>query len=149
MRPLLAAVAVLALALTGCAAGSGTAPETEEATPMTDLTGEWQLTKASDADGSMPVRGVPVTLAVNGTDVAGQAPCNQYSGSIDLGDDGVAFGPLTRTKMACGEPRDALENRYLDALASVTESRLSGDELTLSGPDISLRFTLLEKKSVR
>jgi heat shock protein HslJ len=97
----------------------------------------------------MPVRGVPVTLAINDTDVAGQAPCNQYSGSIELDGDGVAFGPLTRTKMACGEPRDALENRYLDALGSVTESRLSGDELTLSGTDIALRFTLLQKKSVR
>jgi heat shock protein HslJ len=148
MRHTLAVVAVLALTLTGCTAGGADLPDDTKGPPVTELSGEWQLTKASDADGSMPVKGVPVTLAVNGADIAGQAPCNQYTGTVEIEGDTVAF-ELLHTEMSCGELRDALDNRYLGALHSVTESRMSGDELTLTGPDIALRFTLLQKKSVR
>jgi heat shock protein HslJ len=142
----------LALPLTGCAAGAGSEVgpgDDTGATTMTGINGEWQLAKASDADGSLPVAGVAVTLAVHGAEVAGQAPCNRYSGSITIDGDTIALGPMAQTRMSCGEERDALETRYLAALSAVTGSTLGGDILTLSGDEVSLRFTLLPKKSVR
>jgi heat shock protein HslJ len=150
MRTTVAATLLLLLALTGCASAGGPGGPTEETTPVADIDGEWQLTKASDSEGTMAVAGVPVTLAVNGGDVAGQGPCNGYSGSIDIDGDVVAIGPLVQTRMAClDERRTDLERRYIAALESVTETRLGGEILTLTGPDVSLRYTLLPKKSVQ
>jgi heat shock protein HslJ len=154
MRPTLAMLGALALVLTGCAgttsgSGDSSGPGDTEATNVTDISGEWQLTKASDADGSMSVSGVAVTLAVNGTEVAGQGPCNRYTGTVTVEGDTVTFGPIAQTRMSCGGDRDALDTRYAAALSAVTGSRLGGDILTLSGTDVSLRYTLLPKKSVR
>jgi heat shock protein HslJ len=173
MRTTLTLLAVLFLALPGCAPADGGAigrtdvptsvptsePRDEEATPVTDFSGEWQLVKASDAAGPMPVNGVPVTLVVGGmvagdADVAGRGPCNGYTGSLTIDGDSVTFGLLARTLMACADDRrNALEVRYLAALeavtgASLTEAAPAGDTLTLTGPDATLRFTLVPKKRV-
>jgi heat shock protein HslJ len=149
MRKRIAAVVVLVIALTGCASSGGPGGVAEE-TAMADISGEWQLEKASDAEGAMAVNGVPVTLTVTGTEVAGQGPCNGYSGSIETDGDEVAVGPLVQTRMACAdERRTDLERRYIAALESVSGSRLAGETLTLTGPEVTLRFTLLPKKGVR
>jgi len=139
--------------------GGSTAPEArlvyraegdDEEADVAAIDGEWRLSKASDADGTMRLGGVPVTLAVDGTAVAGQAPCNGYTAEATVAGDAFAVGGITQTRMACVDvARTDLESRYLRALARVETARL-GDgpsaTLTLSGPDETLVFNRLGKK---
>jgi heat shock protein HslJ len=144
---ILAAVALVAGTLSGCAApADNTQPE---ATAVSDLNGEWQLTKASDADGALAVNGVPVTLVIADDSASGQAPCNSYTGEVDIDGDSVEFGTIAQTLMACtDDARTELETRYLAALDEVSGSTLTGDTLTLTGDSVTLQFTLLPKKSI-
>jgi heat shock protein HslJ len=144
---ILAAVALVAGTLAGCAApADNTQPE---ATAVSDLNGEWQLTKASDADGALAVNGIPVTLVIADDSASGQAPCNSYTGGVDIDGDSVEFGTIAQTLMACtDDARTELETRYLAALEEVSGSTLSGDTLTLTGDSVTLQFTLLPKKSI-
>jgi heat shock protein HslJ len=152
MRTRIPTPALLALAaallLGGCAAGPATDDGTDA--PMTNsLTGEWQLTKAGDAAGALSFDAVPVTLAISDTTVAGQGPCNSYTGSVTVDSDAVAFSPLSHTELACADPaRNDLEARYFAALELVRGSSRTGDTLTLSGGDVTLQYTLLEKKKI-
>jgi heat shock protein HslJ len=151
-----AAVLVAALALlTGCASSGGTddtvPPIDETETAVTDLSGDWLLVKGSDADGSMPLGLVSITLAIqqDGT-VSGQAPCNSYTGALEQDASSVTFGPLASTLMACvDDTKTALETRYLAALESVGTARLGGEILDLSGDGVSLRYELTPKKSTQ
>jgi len=123
--------------------------DSEEA-PVGAIDGEWRLTKANDAGGTMAVGGVPVTVVFSGTSVAGQAPCNGYTAEATVDGDAVAVGAIAQTRMACtDDARSELETRYLAALARVTTARVGGGSpatLTLSGPDETLVFDRLEKK---
>jgi heat shock protein HslJ len=123
----------------------------EQDDQMGAIIGEWQLTKGSDAEGAMVVGGVPVTLVIADDAVNGQGPCNGYGGDAQLDGTGIRIGALMSTKMACADDaRTRLESRYLAALEAVTSSQLgSGDPatLTLTGPDATLQFTGVAKKS--
>jgi heat shock protein HslJ len=123
----------------------------EQDDQMGAIIGEWQLTKGSDAEGAMVVGGVPVTLVIADDAVNGQGPCNGYGGDAQLDGTGIRIGALMSTKIACADDaRTRLESRYLAALQAVTSSQLgSGDPatLTLTGPDATLQFTGVAKKS--
>ena len=144
---ILAAVTLVAGALAGCAAPADNAEP--EATAVSDLNGEWQLTKASDADGALAVNGIPVTLVIADDSASGQAPCNSYTGEVDIDGDSVEFGTIAQTLMACtDDARTELETRYLAALEEVSGSTLTDETLTLTGDSVTLQFTLLPKKSI-
>jgi heat shock protein HslJ len=76
--------------------------------------------------------------------VGGTATCNSSSGSVvthGTGGQGDGYG---RTDMACEEPRMTIEQAHLAALTAVDAwSRPSADELVLTGPEVTLRFTAL------
>ena len=118
---------------------------------MGAITGEWQLTKGSDADDAMVVNGTPVTLVIADEAVSGQGPCNVYGGDATIDGTDISIGTLTSTMMACEEDgRTELETRYFAALETVTTSKRGGGDpatLTLSGPDASLMFTIIEKRA--
>ena len=144
---ILAAVTLVAGALAGCAAPADNAEP--EATAVSDLNGEWQLTKASDADGALTVNGTPVTLVIADDSASGQAPCNSYTGAVEIDGDSVSFGTIAQTLMACtDDARTELEARYLAALEEVSGSTLTGDTLTLTGDTVTMQFVLLPKKSI-
>jgi heat shock protein HslJ len=150
MRATLTIVALAVLALVGCATPAG--GDNDQEAPVTEITGEWQLTKASDADGAMTVNGTPVTLVVADGRFSGQAPCNSFSAEATVDGTDVSVGSITSTRMACvDERRTELENRYLAALGKVTTAKPGGAAelrtLTLTGPDETLLFTFVEKKS--
>ena len=118
---------------------------------MSEITGEWQLTKGSDADGSWAVGGTPVTLVISDEAVSGQAPCNVFGGELVVDGTEIGIGSITHTMMACDDDaRNQLETRYLAALEKVTTAKLGGAgelrTLTLGGPDETLKFTIVEKK---
>lgn len=81
------------------------------------LGGEW---RAVDING-IPVSGTrPITLRLEDA-ASGNSGCNSYSGAFRLTSrQGIEFGPLAVTRMACGPELMDQESRYLSILRSVS-----------------------------
>ncbi len=81
------------------------------------LGGDWQ---ALDING-VPVSGSrPITLRLDGMQASGKSGCNSYSGPVQLRSrEGIEFGSLAVTEMACAPEVMEQENRYLSILRSV------------------------------
>ena len=143
--------AAVAVMLAGCATPAGNRSGYEEETPVNEIVGEWQLTKGSDADGAWSINGAPVTLVIGDEAVSGQAPCNIFGGDLSVDGTGIRIHDITQTLMACDDDaRNRLETRYIAALGKVTTAKRGAgvlDTLTLSGPDETLTFTIVEKKT--
>lgn len=79
--------------------------------------------------------------------MVGHGPCNTLRGSYQLEGSALDLGPLVSTKRSCGAVRDRLEARLLASLAAVdraTVDRTDQERLTLSGPDVELRFRAVD-----
>ena len=64
--------------------------------------------------------------------VSGSGGCNTFTGGYTTTDpDGLTFGPLASTAMACEDNVMQLEQEYFAALANVTTYQLEADRLTL------------------
>ena len=140
---LVAAAACLALAA-ACASRNGApsvAPSgSAETTSLKKLTGvTWTLVSL----GGEPVpQGTRLpTIAFDGARIAGLGGCNRYTGQIqETGPGTIAVGPVASTKMACPPPAMDVESRFFTVLAQVTQYRLAGPRLVLSGPSGELAF---------
>ena len=62
--------------------------------------------------------------------IAGDAPCNRYSGAMTTPYPWFEVGQLAVTRMAC--PDLAAESVFFDALSGMTQSEVSGDTLILT-----------------
>jgi heat shock protein HslJ len=86
--------------------------------PVDLLTGgAWQITALGDAALVEPER-----LSLNFLDagrVAGSGGCNRIVGGFSLTGEGLHFGPMASTMMACPDPLMEQERRMLDALEQV------------------------------
>ena len=86
--------------------------------PADLLTGDaWWITALGDTTLVEPER-----LTLNFLDagrVAGSAGCNRIVGSFSLTGEGLRFGPMASTMMACPDPLMEQERRMLDALEQV------------------------------
>lgn len=65
--------------------------------------------------------------------IAGQAPCNRYTGTLRAGPPGFAAGPFAVTRMFCEGAMEA-EAAFLTALEAMTAAEVAGDRLLLTGP---------------
>jgi heat shock protein HslJ len=93
---------------------------------------DWRITEIAGA----PVpEGAEVTMAFSDGRVAGKAACNRYFGSFEAGDGTLKVGPAGSSMMACPEPLMATEQAFHAALMQVTGFSVSGNSLTLTGPD--------------
>lgn len=88
---------------------------------------EWTLASMPgiDMDGNAPT----VTFAEEGR-VHGFAGCNRFTGTVETTADGVHFGPLAATRMACLGPN--VETEYLARLEKVAAWRLDGSSLVFT-----------------
>jgi heat shock protein HslJ len=81
----------------------------------------------------------PERLSLNFLDggrVAGSGGCNRMAGGFSLTGEGLHFGPMASTMMACPEPLMEQERRMLDALEQVVAFDLGpGGRLLLLGED--------------
>ena len=126
-------VSSLLVLLTGCALMPGSR--------QADLSGAWQLDAGTSDGSSIPrVSGHVVTLVIDGSDVRGNAGCNIYSGTMTIRGGGVSFASMSMTEMGCEPDAMALESAYAAALSLVTDAKVDGDRLTLSGIGTELRF---------
>ena len=84
--------------------------------------------------------GVAVTLELTADQASGTSGCNQYGGTYAVDGDGISFGPMAVTEMACPDPQMAVEAAYLAALTAATTWAIPADasvgtQLTISGAD--------------
>ena len=103
--------------------------------PADLLAGEpWQITALGDAELVAPDR-LSLTFFEPGR-VAGSGGCNRLVGGFTLTGEGLHFGPMSSTMMACEEPIMEQERRLLDALEQVRRFDFADDgALLLIGGD--------------
>ncbi len=94
----------------------------------------WQVTALGTADLIEPER---LSLNfINPGRVAGSSGCNRLVGGFTLTGEGLQFGAMGSTMMACPDPLMEQERRMLDALEQVTRFDISEDgALQLIGGD--------------
>jgi heat shock protein HslJ len=83
-----------------------------------------------------------VTLNINGRGSGGSGGCNSF-GAIATGSTTGRFSIRLgiHTDMACvGAERDITEHHYFAALGKIDTALMTSDELTLTGPGVSLTF---------
>jgi heat shock protein HslJ len=123
----LLAVVLVLVALAGCSSSQSPSGGT--------LTGQvWALTTLA---GKAPIKDTGLTIQFNtdGT-VGGSSGCNQYSGTYTASGSSLTINsPLASTMMMCAEPVMVQESAYQAALATVKAYTVSGDKLTLYGPN--------------
>jgi heat shock protein HslJ len=85
---------------------------------LTVIEGGWRVIRLGDG----PVPGGAVLTMAFGRDgrVAGRSACNRYRGAYTLTGEGLGFGPLATTRMACPPPVMATEARFLELVRGVT-----------------------------
>ena len=98
-------IALAALLLGACAAG-GSGSRNIRGT-------EWV---AVDVNG-VPVQGGPLTLRLADGRASGHAGCNNWSASYELRSrEGIRFGPIEATEIACSPDLMEQERRYLTVI---------------------------------
>lgn len=142
LRPLTAALAALLVVACG-----GTSATTLPSGPPAALEpdGPWQLVEGTV--GGQPlglIEDARVTLNVDGSNVSGQAACNQYFGELAIESGRVSTAGFGQTEMACAEPVMALEAAYLSALAKIESAHMDGPVMVLTAPGVELRFERLQ-----
>lgn len=143
----LIAVAIVTAITAACSGGdtsSGGDSAAETAASALDLTGMWQLDQGSGPGGEVeiiPTARITMEVTADG-EVRGSAACNTYLGTVVVDGSSVEFGPIATTRLACAPRPGAAEAAYVAALDDVKAGSRQGDELTLTGPDTELVFTL-------
>jgi heat shock protein HslJ len=100
-------------------------------------------------NGDSPLEGTTITAEFAEGEISGSSGCNSYFGSYTLNGNGLEFGMMGMTEMACMEPQGVMEQEsaYLETLRSITQVRLAGDQLEMmdESGDVVLRFERQEE----
>lgn len=125
--------------------GDGTTITLEEieSAPLIGTTWLVTGTVATQAVSSVPVGSTAsITIADNGT-VAVDTGCNGGSGSVEVTDTTLTFGPIATTRRACVDELNALEASVLNVLQGDVTYEIEDDSLSLrsSEGDIGLELT--------
>jgi heat shock protein HslJ len=93
--------------------------------PATLLQGEWRVQRVNDET----VTVTPRATLIFGLDgrVSGKSFCNTYSGGYSLTGEGLTFSGIAATRMACMEPLDGLEQRFMAVLTQVQRFDITAD----------------------
>lgn len=100
--------------------------------PARLLAGDWVVTSL---DGSALPKGADVTLTFDAGRIAGLAACNRYSGNYTLTGEGLSFGPMAGTRMACPPPLMETESAVYAAFARITQFDITPDGALLLKSD--------------
>lgn len=130
-----ALLAVVALTVTACL-GS----DFEDS-----LTGSWQLVSGEVEGTLVPIIEThPITLTIDGDQIAGTAACNGYGGVVSINGSLFAITEVAINEMACS-PEAVMESQalYVMALFKSETVELTDAGLTISGPNVVLKYELL------
>lgn len=81
-----------------------------------DLTGGEWLVEDINNEGVMDILQTTLAFVDNGQ-VSGTGGCNRYTGTYDLTDDTLSFGPLAATRKACPPAISNQEQKFFEVLA--------------------------------
>jgi putative lipoprotein len=101
----------------------------------------WKLVELN-GEAVQPGEGKELHMILRGEDqVAGYAGCNQFTGSVTVSGDGLAFGPMASTRRMCADVM-VQEDAYLQALESAQRFEISGEDLVIGNANgkVVLRF---------
>ncbi len=110
-----------------------------------NLVGDW-LVEDISGRGVIDILQSTLTFDDNGR-VHGMGGCNRFSGGVKSSADGLSFGPLAATQMACPPAIADQESRYFAALAAVRKARVEGAFLILSAADGTQLVKLTRKQT--
>jgi putative lipoprotein len=117
-------------------------PASESMKPDSTLTNTyWKLVELNGG-AVTPGEGKELHMILRGDDqVGGYAGCNQFTGSVTVTGDGLAFGPIASTRRMCAEVMQQ-EDAFLQALESAHRFDISGEDLAIenAGGEIIMRF---------
>lgn len=88
---------------------------------------------SNQAVSSMPM-GVEAWLELAGGKVTLNAGCNRGSGTAEVRDGTIVFGPIGTTKMACKDGAMQVETHLLGVLGGEVAYGIEADTLTITGP---------------
>ena len=114
-----------------------------ESAPLIGTTWLVTGTVATQAVSSAPVDSTAsITIADDGT-VAVDTGCNAGSGSVEITDTTLTFGPIATTRRSCIDELNALEASVLTVLQGAVTYEIDGDSLSLRSSDgeIGLELT--------
>ena len=82
--------------------------------------GDWVV---SEINGAGVIEGARIFLAFDPAErrVSGRGGCNSYGADYSVGGEGISFGAVTSTEMACPEDIMAQEGRFYAALSGSTQ----------------------------
>ncbi len=104
------------------------------ASPQADnFLGDW-LVEDISGRGVIDTLQSTLTFDANGR-VYGMGGCNRFTGAIKSSANGLSFGPLAATQMACPPAIADQESRYFAALTAVRSARVEGAFLILRAAD--------------
>lgn len=108
--------------------------------PATLLDGRWSVT---EVDGAPVPAGVEIGLSTADGKLSGTGGCNRLIGLFTPGQDGLRFGPIGSTRMACAPSVMAVEAALLAALAAADRFSIDDDGalLLIGGDRTRLRAT--------
>ncbi|KRW95862.1 META domain-containing protein [Paracoccus sp. PXZ] len=118
---------ILALSLGLAACGA----ETDEAA---QIPGEYTLIAVEGVE----VSGTPTLRIAEDGAVSGQGPCNLFTGRNNATLPALDLGALATTRRACLQ--EGGEQAFFQALGAVREARREGEELVMTGPDVTIRW---------
>ena len=110
-----------------------------------NLLGEW-LVEDISGRGVIDTLQSTLTFDANGR-VYGMGGCNRFTGAIKSSANGLSFGPLAATQMACSPAIADQESRYFAALAAVRSARVEGAFLFLRAADGTPLIKLTRKQT--
>ena len=109
--------------------------------PARLLAGDWTVTTLEDT--ALP-KGADVTLTFEAGRISGLAACNRYSGNYTLTGEGLSFGPMVGTRMACPPPLMQTEAAVFAAFARISQFDIAPDgSLLLKADESTPLFTAI------
>jgi heat shock protein HslJ/uncharacterized membrane protein len=121
---------VVAMIVVGCQTTQETVTAAQAQAPVPSLVGtSWT---ATDIDGRGVLDRARSTVTLDASQrLSGNAACNRYFGTYELGEGTLRLKPAGSTRMACEPPVMEQETRFLAALEAVTAFRREGTDLLL------------------
>lgn len=93
--------------------------------PLRLLRGDWRIVAV---EGRAVDAGVEATLSVRRDGrIAGRAACNSYAGVLNVGGEGISFGPVAATRMACAPGLMEVESALFAGFAGIDRFDIGAD----------------------
>lgn len=112
--------------------------------PDLAVDGSWTLVAARVRGADLPLGGdgPGITLVLDGGTLRGVTPCNDWSGRAERSGSRFRLLPqaMSMSAVGCGGTGQVLETGFVQGIQEVTDARLDGATLVLTGGSTTLRF---------